>query len=126
MDVIEKAKELTETISQDARCVRLQAARAAVETDRVLQNRLNAWNAEKSAFSTALRQQPSDKRELGDMQKKLGDAYDAIMAHPLMTELQAAQDELNALLTQINSMIQLTVSGEADCGGECARCPGCH
>ncbi|MFT9077216.1 YlbF family regulator [Ethanoligenens sp.] len=126
MDAIEKAKELIETITQDPRCVRLQAARAAVETDWGLQGKIRAWNVRKATLTESIKQPPEDRSELMEMQKKLAADYDELMAYPLMTELHTAQNELNELLMQINNMIQRAVSGEVDCSGGCDHCSGCH
>lgn len=126
MDPIEKAKELVETVVQDARCVRLQAARAAVETDGELQVRIQQWNAQKAVLTEAFKQPPADRGELKTMQKKLAADYDELMANPLLTELHDAQNGLNELLLQINNMLQRAVSGETDCSGGCAHCSGCH
>lgn len=129
MDAIEKAKELIEVLSQDPRCVRLQAARAAAGADAALQSRIRAWNVRKATLSEAMRQPPDDPSELIGMRKKLAADYDALMAEPPLAELHAAQTELNGLLMQINDMIQRAVSGEVDadgCGGDCGGCAGCH
>lgn len=129
MDVIEKTRELSAALAQDARCLRLQAARAAVETDAALSARTAAWNGEKERLNRLMRQTPRDAQAVAALQKQLSEEYDAVMAHPAMAELKAAQDELNALLSHINSLIQLAVSGEADtseCAGGCADCPGCR
>lgn len=129
MDVIEKARELAEAVSQDERCLRLQGARAALETDAALAARTAAWNREKERLSQLMRQTPRDAQAVVALQKQLASEYDEIMAHPAMAALRAAQDEMNALLSHINSILQTAVSGEPDtsgCGGSCAGCPGCH
>ena len=128
MDTIEKAQELIGTLTQDARCVRLQAARAAVETDGALQAQIRRLNVRKSTLAEAYRQPPADRGDLEDMKQKVTADYDELMANPRMIELQDAQNELNGLLMQINNMIQRAVSGEtdADCGGDCGGCSGCH
>lgn len=126
MDTIEKAKELVETIVQDPRCVRLQAARAAANTDMELQKNVQAWNEQKADLNKALHNLPVDRSKLMDMQNKLSEDYDKLMAHPLMAELHTAQNELNDLLMQINNMMQRAVSGDVDCGGSCSNCSGCH
>ena len=129
MDVIEKARELAESVSQDARCLRLQRARAAVETDAALAARTAAWNREKENLMRLMRQTPRDAQAVAALQKQLSAAYDEIMAHPAMAALREAQDEMNALLSHINSILQTAVSGEPDasgCGGSCAGCAGCH
>ncbi len=125
MDVLEKARELAEAVSADARCLRLQKARAAVETDGPIQEEMARFRAEKEELMALLREPPEDRGAVMEKQKKLAADYDALMARPAMAELQKAQNEINGLLVQINQMLQSTVSGEVGCGGDCAGCRGC-
>lgn len=67
--------------------------------------------------------------------KRLSDEMDAAQQRLQMMDdiqaLNAARDEFNGLIGQINQVLQFIVTGNMDqpsggCTGSCATCPGCH
>ena len=70
--------------------------------------------------------------------KRLSDEMDELQEKMQLiddiTELSRARNEFNALIGQINQLLQFIVTGTMDeddgscggnCGGSCARCGGC-
>lgn len=132
MEVIEIARELGQAIAEDGRCKRLQAAKAANDADAALQEQIHAFNLKQMQASAEMHKEPEkqDREKLGRLQSELKESYAAVMATPLMAEFAAAKKDMDELIGHINSIIQMSVTGEAGegsaCGGDCASCAGCH
>ncbi|HCB99600.1 MAG TPA: hypothetical protein DEP42_00015 [Ruminococcaceae bacterium] len=126
MDIIEKVKDMTDCLAEDKRCLRLQAACAAVDTNEELQRKLMQLNDEKEALVKAMKDQSVDQKDVNVMRKEYDNHYTALLNNPLIEERRNAQNEMNALITQINTMVQRAVSGDASCGSDCSHCQGCH
>lgn len=65
--------------------------------------------------------------------KRISDEMDALQDRMQMidavVELTQTRDAFNNLIGQINQVLQFIVTGrmaEADCGGDCSACGGCH
>lgn len=130
MDIIEKARELGQALMEDERCKRLQAAKAANDSDANLQELIGEFNLKKLQMNNEFNKNPEQqsKEKLSALEQELKDVYNKIMATPSMVEFTAAKKDMDELIGHINSIIQMSVSGEVDgsCSGNCASCGGCH
>jgi cell fate (sporulation/competence/biofilm development) regulator YlbF (YheA/YmcA/DUF963 family) len=127
MDVIEMAKELAQAITQDERCMHLQLSKATSDGDMELQKLIGEFNLIKIRLSVEYKKTPPDNKKLEKIQSELKHIYANIMRNPNMTEYTAAKEEMDKLLMHINSIIQMSISGEIDtdaCGGNCEGCGG--
>ena len=129
-DVIEKARELAESIQQDPRCHRMQVARAANDADPALQHLIGEFNLKKLALSRQYKTAPDDKEKIGALEDEIRTLYAKIMEDPGMKEYAAAKEAMDELNAQINAIIQLAVTGEVpeggSCSGNCEGCAGCR
>ena len=128
MDVIEKAKQLGEAIMQDDRCKRLQLARAANDADPALQKMIGEFNLRKMRLSNELHRENGGEKAK-EYEESLKEIYAQIMQTPQMQEFEAAKKDMDELISHINSIIQVSVTGEAEssgCAGNCEGCRGCH
>lgn len=131
MDIIEKARELGQALMEDERCKRLQAAKAANDSDAKLQEFIGEFNLKKIQMNNEFNKAPEQqsKEKLSKIEQELKDVYNKIMTTPTMVEFTAAKKDMDELIGHINSIIQMSVSGEVDgsCSGNCASCGGgCH
>ena len=62
------------------------------------------------------------------IQKRIDELYKAIMEHPVFSELNEAQAEVNELMNSVNSTITYNITGElpSSCTHDCSSCGGCH
>lgn len=132
MEVIEKARELGEVIMDDARCKRLQAARAANDADTGLQDLIGEFNLKKLSLNNEFNKKPEEqsKEKMAQTEKEMKEIYGKIMANKTMAEYAEAKKDMDELVGHINSIIQMSISGEVDsgegCSGNCSSCGGCH
>lgn len=129
-DVIEKAKELAESIREDARCRRLQVARANNDADPELQKKIGEFNLKKLQLGREYKKAPQEPARIHALEDEIRSLYADIMRTPGMQEYTAAKEDLDELNAQINAIIQLAVTGEepdgGSCSGNCAGCAGCR
>lgn len=131
MDVLEKARELAQAIAEDERCKRLQAAKIANDSDKELQDIIGEFNLKKlqlnNEFNKPAEQQSKEK--MTRLNNELKELYAKAMANKSMAEYTKAKADMDELLTHINNIIQMSVTGEVSeggCTGNCASCAGCH
>jgi cell fate (sporulation/competence/biofilm development) regulator YlbF (YheA/YmcA/DUF963 family) len=131
MEVIEKAKELGLAIMEDARCKRLQTAKAANDADSELQGMIGEFNLKKMQLNNEFNkeQNQQSKERLAQIEKEIKEVYTKIMSNKAMLEFTEAKKDMDEMMGHINSIIQVSISGEVDdggCGGNCSSCAGCH
>lgn len=130
MDIIEKARELGQALMDDERCKRLQTAKAANDSDAKLQEFIGEFNLKKLQLNNEFNKAPEQqsKEKIAKTEQELKDVYNTIMKMPTMVEFTAAKKDMDELIGHINSIIQMSVTGEVggSCSGDCASCGGCH
>lgn len=130
MEVIEAARQLGEALMQDERAKRLQLAKAANDADTVLQGMIGEFNLKKLNYQNLLQQENVDREKVSKVEGELKELYTKIMENDTMKAFENAKKEMDELIGHINSIIQVSVSGEVSaeggCSGQCSGCAGCH
>lgn len=130
MEVIEAARQLGEALMQDERAKRLQLAKAANDADTVLQGMIGEFNLKKLNYQNLLQQESVDREKVSKVEGELKELYTKIMENDTMKAFENAKKEMDELIGHINSIIQVSVSGEVSaeggCSGQCSGCAGCH
>ena len=128
--VFQKTRELGQALMESDAYLNMKAAE-----DRAMQNeeaaRAMGDFLEKRQQLQGLMQ--SENPDPGAM-KRISDEMDAAQERLQMMDdivaLTEARNEFNALIGQINQVLQFVVTGEMQqpegCSGSCASCPGCH
>lgn len=133
MEVIEKARELGLAIMEDERCKRLQTAKVANDSDTELQGVIGEFNLKKLQLNNEFNKDPEQqsKEKLTQIENELKEVYGKAMSNKSMAEYTQAKKDMDELVAQINSIIQMSISGEVSeddgCSGNCSSCGGgCH
>lgn len=128
--VFEKTRELGEALQQSDAYKRMKEAE-----EKAMQN------VEAAEMMAAYLEKRSEIQEMMEVEnpdpgamKRLSDEMDSIQERLQMiddiAELTAARSEFNALIGQINQVLQFIVTGRMDdgseCSGSCESCKGCH
>ena len=128
--VFQKTRELGQALMESEAYLNMKAAE-----DRAMQNdeaaRVMGDFLEKRQQLQGLMQ--SENPDPGAM-KRISDEMDAAQERLQMMDdivaLTEARNEFNALIGQINQVLQFIVTGEMQqpegCSGSCASCSGCH
>ena len=126
MEIFELAAQLGKTLKQDARLVRMANAKEAYENDGELRTLMREYQVQQIALEKTAGQKDVEARFLEMIQDRINQLYDQIVAHPVYVELEAAQEEVNALMTAVNNTITFEITGEmpSSCTHDCSTCGG--
>ena len=128
MGIFELAAQLGKALKEDAKLVRLDAAKKAYETDKELQKCMVEYEVQQKALQHEITKEERDTMFIDVIQKRIDELYKMIMEHPVFAELNEAQAEVNELMNAVNSTITFNITGEkpSSCSGSCSSCSGCH
>ncbi len=128
MEIFELAAQLGKALKEDAKLVRLEAAKKAYETDKELQKCMVEYEVQQKALQHEITKEERDTMFIDVIQKRIDELYKMIMEHPVFAELNEAQAEVNELMNAVNSTITFNITGEkpSACTGSCSSCSGCH
>ena len=134
MDVISKVRELGKAIQQDERFIRYAKAKLANDTDVELQNAIGEFNITRMELDREMNSEEKNEDKVKELNEELRRVYGEIMSAPAMVEYNTAKVELDALISEINTVISKSLDGEdpetcdttAACTGSCSTCGGCH
>ena len=129
MGIFELAKELGDTLKEDARLKALESARLAYETNKELQSLMSEYEVQQQMLQTEVGK--ADERDMllvETVQNRINELYKTIMEHPVFVALNEAQAAVNDLMNAVNTTIMTQITGEepSGCTHNCATCGGCH
>jgi cell fate (sporulation/competence/biofilm development) regulator YlbF (YheA/YmcA/DUF963 family) len=136
MTVDEAVRNLGKAIQNDCRYKRYIAAKKANDENDALQNQIGEFQLLRMNFQRDAEKSEQASEKLTKMEETLQKMYDAIISTDGMKEFQAAKDEVDSMMNDVDAIISLSLSGEdpetchttgEGCGGNCANCSaGCH
>ncbi len=126
-EIIEKAKELGVLLKDSEIVKEYIAAKTAYEQDRQIQELMGQFNLHKMSMSMLAKQEHPDEERIADHEKQLEEVYNKIMETELMADFQQKSQRVDAIISNINSIINLYISGNPTgvCTGSCSTCGGC-
>lgn len=128
MEIFEMAKLLGLAIREDERIKKLEAAKAAYENDEKIRILTTEYDVQQTALATAYGSEVRDETFINSINGRVTAIYEEVIATEVYKQYEAAQNEVNELMEQVNNAIQAAVTGiEPDgCTHNCATCKGCH
>ncbi|MBQ2256747.1 MAG: YlbF family regulator, partial [Clostridia bacterium] len=112
MEIFALAAQLGQELKKDERLVRMAKAKEAYETDGELRTLMREYQVQQIALEKTAGQKDVEARFLEMIQDRINQLYDQIVAHPVYVELEAAQEEVNALMNAVNNTITFEITGE--------------
>lgn len=132
--ILDTARELGYLIQQDERFVRAQMAQAAADEDQSLQDLIGEFNLKRIALNTESVREDKDPEKLKKLDGEIREVYATLMENEHMKAYQVAKSELDKLVHQVMTIVQMSAQGEdpdsidtePHCSGNCSSCGGCH
>ena len=126
MEIFALAAQLGQELKKDESLVRMANAKEAYETDGELRTLMREYQVQQIALEKTAGQKDVEARFLEMIQDRINQLYDQIVAHPVYVELEAAQEEVNALMNAVNNTITFEITGEmpSSCTHDCSTCGG--
>ena len=126
MEIMELAAELGRAIKAEGTYKKFADAKKAFDTNDEVNNKIVEYNVQQSALQEAAISEDRDEAVIEQIQARLDTLYKEIFEDPTFIALNAAQEELNALMNAVNETITFNITGEHACTHNCSSCSGCH
>lgn len=128
--VFEKTRELAEALLETEQYANMKAAE-----DKAMQNReaaelMSSFIEKRTAIQTIMQSDNPDPVEMKRLSDEMDDVQEKLQLVDDIVGMNSARGEFNALIAQINQVLQFIVTGRMDdgssCSGSCETCHGCH
>ena len=130
MEIFELAAALGQKLKEDERLVRLEAARAAYEKDETIMSLSTEYMVQQQAMQAEAMKEDGERDEalIESISARIDALYSELTETPVYKEFEAAQNEVNDLMSRVNDTINAQImDGEPDgCTHDCSTCGGCH
>lgn len=136
MDIIKMTRDLGTAIQESAEYKRINAAKAANDNDAELQNLIETFNMTRVKLSAEMQKEDKSDDKIAEYDNELKGIYAKVMDNKNMLEFNDAKQDIDSLMTKINTILVAAVNGEDpqtcdeepehSCGGSCSSCSGCH
>ena len=126
--VFELAAELGKTLKEDARIIALDKAREVFEADESVKKLMTEYEVQQNAIHEEAMKEDRSEEVLNAIQDRIEAIYNQIVESDSYKVLEAAQNEVNALMEAVNNTITFNITGEepSACTHDCSTCGGCH
>lgn len=126
--IFELAAELGQTLKDDERIVALNKAREAFEADTAVAALMTEYEVQQNAIHEEAMKEDRSEEVLNAIQDRIEAIYNQITESESYKVLEAAQNEVNALMEAVNNTITFNITGEepSACTHNCSTCGGCH
>lgn len=127
-NVFELAIILGKALKEDPRLVKMEECRKAYEENPELSRLMTEYNVQQKAIENLAAAEEFDAQLIQNIQDRINELYEEIMAHPVFVELNKAQEAVNELMNAVNNTITFAITGEmpSNCTHDCSTCGGCH
>ncbi len=124
MDIFEKTRELGVMIQESEIMAKVKETEAAQAADEDAQTLMQEFNLKRMNLARDIQQGKIAREEAV---VKNNENFDAILEkNENLKNYVEAKKELDALVNQINSILNFYITGEVPgCGGSCSTCSGC-
>ena len=108
--------------------VRYQNAKALYLTDSKLGTLIGEYNLQGQLLRDEGAKEERDEARIAEITTTITALYDEIMANETMADMQAAEQEISAIVNDVNRGMQSILQPEMEggCSGNCSSCSSCH
>lgn len=127
-DVMLKAQELAQAILDSSIYQRMHTAEMQMTGDEGATQAIAAFMEKRQAVEKLLGEENVDRDALAEAGKEMEEAEKALDEQAAVKEVQAARNDFNQMMENVNQILRLMISGETEssgCTGSCSTCGGC-
>ena len=122
MEIMELAAQLGRAIKADARVAKMDEAKEAYDKDEALQALMFEYNMQQIALGEEYKKETPDKSVIEAIENRLEEIVASVTSNPLFIALNAAEEEVNALMQEVNAEITFQITGQRPCSHDCSSC----
>ena len=128
--VFQKTRELGQALMESEAYLKMKAAE-----DKAMQNEeaarvMGEYLEKRQELQSMMQSENPDPGALKRLSDEMDEAQERLQMMDDIVALTDARNAFNALIGQINQVLQFIVTGEmqqpSGCSGSCASCSGCH
>lgn len=129
--IIEKATELGMALSNSDEFRRLQAAKAAMDVDKHVNELMEQYTQKQDKMVSMLEDADSEGIEVSAIAKEIDDIQTELVENPVFEEMMEAQHCFANLMNEVNRTIGAYIgmnteeNSSSGCSGNCSGCSGC-
>lgn len=120
--VMELAVALGQAIKEDERIKKMEAAKAAFDSDKGIQSLILEYNTQRVALGEEYKKDTQDKEFIEVINKRIDELYNSIVTNEVFIAYNATQDEVNKFMNEVNGEISFQITGERPCTHDCSSC----
>lgn len=127
--VFEKTRELGEALQESEAYKRMKEAEAKAMQNAQAAEMMTAYLEKRGQIQEMMENENPDPGAMKRLSDEMDEIHERLDMIDDIVELTAARSEFNALIGQINQVLQFIVTGRMDdggCSGSCESCKGCH
>lgn len=129
--VFEKTRELGEALKQSEAYARMQAAEQKAMQNMEAAEMMAQYLEKRGQIQEMMEVENPDPAVMQRLSNEMDEIQEKLQMIDDIVELTTARGEFNALIGQINQVLQFIVTGrmtdeEGGCSGSCSSCSGCH
>ncbi len=129
--VFEKTRELGEALKQSEAYARMQAAEVKAMQNLEAAEMMAQYLEKRGQIQEMMEVENPDPAVMQRLSNEMDEIQERLQMIDDIVELTTARGEFNALIGQINQVLQFIVTGrmtdeEGGCTGSCNSCSGCH
>jgi len=129
--VFEKTRELGEALQESEAYKRMKEAEIKAMQNMQAAEMMAQYLEKRGQIQEMMEVENPDPAVMQRLSNEMDEIQEKLQLIDDIAELTAARGEFNALIGQINQVLQFIVTGrmteeEGGCSGSCASCSGCH
>ncbi len=128
--VFEKTRELGEALLESDAYKKMKEAEERAMGNAVAAEMMAGYLEKRSAIQEMMEQENPDPVAMKKLSEEMDEYQEKLQMIDDIAAMTEARGEFNALIGQINQVLQFIVTGRmddgGDCTGSCETCKGCH
>ena len=125
-NIINAAKALGEMIKNDEVTLRYEKAGEEYKNNSQLNTLIMEYNVQRTALGEEYKKEEKDQDLIDSINNRIAAIYKDITTHEVYTEFVDAQEQMNALVNEVNREITAAIYGEYPDDGCTHDCSSCH
>jgi len=128
--VFEKTRELGKALLECETYMKMKQAEDKAMQNEEAARTMGSFLEKRQQLQEMMQSENPDPGALKRISDEMDEAQERLQMMDDIVALTDARNAFNALIGQINQVLQFIVTGEmqepSGCSGSCASCPGCH
>ena len=128
--VFQKTRELGQALMESEAYLKMKAAEDKAMQNEEAARAMGQYLEKRQELQSMMQSENPDPGALKRISDEMDEAQERLQMMDDIVALTDARNEFNALIGQINQVLQFIVTGEmqqsSGCSGSCASCSGCH